>query len=1196
MGRPRTRPSRYKVSVQQTKTYTIPANTAFVERRFLLFQLDFSDPALQEYLSFNPFTNQKDSSFGGTPFKFLDPLEYEDPSSPLYWRNVIDPSYAATFKSTLETFRKNFFQLVRDGKFRLRQTGFLPFRDISPFVKVVNGYSVAINDFSNSISLDIGDPKTLSSFGVKSPVEAPGSESLTQNLDIKENDIIMVRVSRDNGTTFQPEFLGLVTKVKNTSSYGQVNDFNVQVDGVSKNFYVTSVIKQGAVRSDQFLPGVEVSSPTEPSVFQDNFNNLDTGQIFSSILDTILGMVKQPVVNKLNSGEFQNYIYNSDLFNGTDKRGFQSNILILLTMYLMQTTPVDYDVVGFSNLFPKTSTQNPTTPLLDTPARAYLQHGEHKTYNLMISDGFQNFFSQLAKPAEILGDVRTNSFYELFEQRNGTLVCRPPRYNKIEINISDVETFGVRTIADIDKIFVATQVVEGGNPNTVYKFNPSADFYIGEQHQATSIDVERNDLELESRADTQFVMPTVGVAEYPAGNYTDPNLLVKYGLRARGPINNPNVLNPNLAKLFAPIVLGIGNAQTRTVSATLWDSRDYRVPKLYYIASENLVAYAVGSTILPDYGTVSAINVQMVMTRHVIERKISDILKTQNEILNFAMCYLVDFSAVPKTDPRTPSQIKSDLIQSATLILQAMLDSGGEGSKVQMFKYVPNILDLIADIEQNPSLSAKDSDTTQTKVQAATDQAKRKSVLTEAIDVSGQFYASDLVTEDGGRAYSPSIFSAIADAMNAVRPDQRLVAAFPGAGAYHYNLSTAGPAFRRSFGLVGHDFENSPAISTPITVDDISASPESFLFSQFLTNRLASLDLGMKYKSDSLLNNSLTFNEKGFPQLYTAVNGSYRLFGSTDAPRDYLNYLMATVGGASPKVRSFQNDLFNSPNALKIDLRSTQLSNAFLKIGSMDGKTYNLPAGHFVWTIPSPNTETTSLNFVFIPGGRYTLSSAGLTAYTIQALGAKNYVNTDISETTPAANFQAPVSGVDIATGASLATYTEVNKTLTIEAPSGLYFISPYTDLSLERILEFGLTPALAGYRKDSDVASLTKSSNKALLGDNDLHTKGQGFDFCPEVLLKSSGSDLEAVLAPGGLAVSQPIFARMISLIQSQGFKTSDRGSLLVITHDSININWSYVDNTPGKTLPANAYFHLGVTDKEVKQGMDKLVPGVSA
>ncbi len=190
----------------------------------------------------------------------------------------------------------------------------------------------------------------------------------------------------------------------------------------------------------------------------------------------------------------------------------------------------------------------------------------------------------------------------------------------------------------------------------------------------------------------------------------------------------------------------------------------------------------------------------------------------------------------------------------------------------------------------------------------------------------------------------------------------------------------------------------------------------------------------------------------------------------------------------------------------------------------------------------------------------------------------------DIAINTWLANIPTDQPGTPLSGGAMTTPATATPALASISAVDGLYFISPFTDMSLERMLEFGLIPALAGYRKDSQVADLIKNTTNPLLADNDLHSKGQALDLCPEMLTRSSGSDLE---------VLPPLFARMTRFMEAQGFHRNDVSSLLPITRDSIKITWTYQDNTPvgGITSPAQVYYHLGITDKEVQLALNKLI-----
>ena len=43
----------------------------------------------------------------------------------------------------------------------------------------------------------------------------------------------------------------------------------------------------------------------------------------------------------------------------------------------------------------------------------------------------------MTRPSQILGDIRDTAFFDVFETRDGLMVCRPGRYNKVEVSLDE---------------------------------------------------------------------------------------------------------------------------------------------------------------------------------------------------------------------------------------------------------------------------------------------------------------------------------------------------------------------------------------------------------------------------------------------------------------------------------------------------------------------------------------------------------------------------------------------------------------------------------------------------------------------------------------------------------------------------------------------------------------------------------------
>ncbi len=147
---------------------------------------------------------------------------------------------------------------------------------------------------------------------------------------------------------------------------------------------------------------------------------------------------------------------------------------------------------------------------------------------------------------------------------------------------------------------------------------------------------------------------------------------------------------------------------------------------------------------------------------------------------------------------------------------------------------------------------------------------------------------------------------------------------------------------------------------------------------------------------------------------------------------------------------------------------------------------------------------------------------------------------------------------------------------ITVNAPNGLYFISPFTDLSLERMMEWGLNPDVAGFRTESQVKAVRVESSKNLLSARDLHREGQGLDISPDALVRSSGSDLRMV--------SGAYESRLRFYLARSGFFGPPNSESLTFIPKAVTLEWKYLDGSPGTSVSPAYYAHLGVTDVEVK------------
>lgn len=264
----------------------------------------------------------------------------------------------------------------------------------------------------------------------------------------------------------------------------------------------------------------------------------------------------------------------------------------------------------------------------------------YQAFKTMIRSAWQYYYSVLALPDTVLGELRSNAFYELFEDRPGIIRCRPPRYNLWfgdEISYNDILSY--------DKV--------------------------------------SNDAQLSSRADYKFFFKYSGVQEFLGGRWVDIDTLLKYGFRADAPKDNPNVTNPVLGNFWSALDLIKTNAETRTLTISVPTTIDVKLGALYYIplkdssdigttntkscglVNSGLVGYVKSISTSIVYGDVATHAIELIYVRKA--EKFLDYTTPGNESgvarLNFyKLPDLETFMQLLEKDPdlAKPSEITSD--------------------------------------------------------------------------------------------------------------------------------------------------------------------------------------------------------------------------------------------------------------------------------------------------------------------------------------------------------------------------------------------------------------------------------------------------------------------------------------------------------------------------------------------------------
>jgi hypothetical protein len=181
-----------------------------------------------------------------------------------------------------------------------------------------------------------------------------------------------------------------------------------------------------------------------------------------------------------------------------------------------------------------------------------------RVYNLQIKNGHKSFYNQFGNGPSIFSEIKSYTYFDIFEDRPGTLTCRPVRLNNLFINSADYE-----------------------------------DYFMIRGKDVLGINYKRNDTGLTSRVDYHPTFPLRSDHIPFCLNYTNSQIMLKYGLNIReGPSVNPNVLMWQYTSHFAAVALAYRNGISRTMSIDVAGNRKYCLGRVYFIP--NFIADGVG--------------------------------------------------------------------------------------------------------------------------------------------------------------------------------------------------------------------------------------------------------------------------------------------------------------------------------------------------------------------------------------------------------------------------------------------------------------------------------------------------------------------------------------------------------------------------------------------------------------------------
>jgi hypothetical protein len=333
---------------------------------------------------------------------------------------------------------------------------------------------------------------------------------------------------------------------------------------------------------------------------------------------------------------------------------------------------------------------------------------------------------------------------------------------------------------------------------------------------------------------------------------------------------------------------------------------------------------------------------------------------------------------------------------------------------------------------------------------------------------------------------------------------------------------------------------------TPFQDAALATPRQNIVIAQLLVNKMADIDFRMKFLPSSQnvmediasagLGRFVDNQIEGFPQYYVLSGGTFRLFHAYPniSPKLYLRMRYVEKGGVlsrSPQyLYSFERDIFNSPQCLKLNKDGSAFENDFYSIPAK-GAMFNMPFGHFIVrdltgsAVPKKE-QLGSISCFRVEG-------------TTPRTGGKFSVHT-----TPTGDFSIhPVdTAVKLYDEESPKVYTSTDQPLIrSSADKGLYFISPFMEPTIERLMDVPLPPRYGGNLTSTDADVLKKSAKQGVIDGNNRRLTGKAVNLSPDFLVASSKSDLVVKGAPRPLKIPQaspslpPLYARFEKILSNQ-------------------------------------------------------------
>jgi len=410
--------------------------------------------------------------------------------------------------------------------------------NITDLFKIIEVYDLSsyINSLDSSFIIDGANTTTLKIVDIS---------SLQKNLpdfEFYEQDVIRVRIydsnipfdtslrnlkskypsftdEEINDCMYKGYFMGFVSDINENKKRGQPEEISLTLQSLYKLFQINAMIFNLAL-ADSFtsvMDGMDILDSQYLTVWQNRFTDKSAKDIVVQMMNEIL--VCSSIGNEGSMFFDMNSIKQRYIIPTLTQNKFIFHPLFrhLLTIMAAKSGAVRSTTFSpmlvFDDEFSTITTKYP----VDLSSQLF-------PYLLQTKTSYSNYESNYEMPSELVDRIRSETFFEFFEDKDGIFHFRAPRYNE-KISIYSVSH---------ERVF--------------------------------SWDYHKADSTVYSAVGMTNMMPLVGALELPNRVFFNKFLVAKYGLRIPKIFQNPNVLTPHIGDLFAKFYSDYFNSLSRTAS------------------------------------------------------------------------------------------------------------------------------------------------------------------------------------------------------------------------------------------------------------------------------------------------------------------------------------------------------------------------------------------------------------------------------------------------------------------------------------------------------------------------------------------------------------------------------------------------------------------------------------------------------